>query len=58
MKVTVLLHSVSSVSYTHLEHTFYIQIHNLIKGFLRILGKGSAFGYTGIVHQNINATVF
>lgn len=31
---------------------------NLIKGFLRILGKGSAFGYTGIVHQNINATVF
>lgn len=40
-----------------IEHAFYIQIYNLIKGFLRILGKGSAFGYTGIVHQNINAKV-
>lgn len=40
------------------EHTLYVQIHDLVIGFLRVFQKRSAFRNTGIVDQNIYAPVF
>ena len=40
------------------EYTFHIQIHDLVKGVLRVFQEGCAFRYTGVVYQNIYTAIF